>query len=313
MGDLLNLVIQLTIELVQLFQVDSNLIVEVVSDFDGFSDLLELVKLLLVLLLLCCLVGVDPVLNHLDLCQHLVCLGGVNVLLIVAILLDVCSQVIDVGLEVVLGCLQTQDLCIIMEHLTLNFLELLPDIGRESMGLCVIGQLGSVLSVSLLDLKLLHWGRHLLVFLSHLLVLLLGSSFLLLRWRISACLTFCFLVFGSFCLLGCWDIFLDWDFLFFSPLLKDLHSLKTGNLMDVVADSEDELELLMLGHCFLDHVLGYLGGQAWEDGSAIGVVDQQVHASLLVVKGDGLGGGEGATNGEELLSGYLGSISCWSK
>lgn len=60
--------------------------------------------------------------------------------------------------------------------------------------------------------------------------------------------------------------------------------------MDVVAYSEDERVLLIvLEFPFLDLVLRDLGRKAWQKLESLGVVNEQVHASLLVVEGNCLG------------------------
>jgi hypothetical protein len=84
---------------------------------------------------------------------------------------------------------------------------------------------------------------------------------------------------GGICLRSlCWlgwgsHILLNGDLLFLDPLLLEVGRLENGDLMDVVADTQDEADLLMLRLTLVDHIAGDLKGVAREQGSSGGIVD----------------------------------------
>ena len=123
----------------------------------------------------------------------------------------------------------------------------------------VIGNGDGGLLCLLPDLILLLWCLWLLLLLSlHLCVRLWLSAF-------SLC--------SSFSWLGClcWlrrsrNILLDGDLLLFGPLLLEVAGLEDGDLVDVVANPEDEGNLIVvLLLTLLDGVGGYLAGETSEE------------------------------------------------
>ena len=99
---------------------------------------------------------------------------------------------------------------------------------------------------------------------------LLGGFLFLLLWlhlHVSGWVTFC----GSFSgwlgyldgLDRCGNILLDWNLLLLSPLFLEIRGLENGDLMDVVADSQDKGHLIIvLLLAFLDYVARYLAGES---------------------------------------------------
>jgi len=100
----------------------------------------------------------------------------------------------------------------------------------------------------------------------------------------------------------------DHDFLFFSPLLNQLRTVQSCDLVNVVYYFELELDFAatfavsVLRLSGLDHVLRDLVWQAFQDLSAFAVVDEEVHVTEFVVKSHSLGQGEHASFCEKFFS-----------
>ena len=61
----------------------------------------------------------------------------------------------------------------------------------------------------------------------------------------------------------------------------------------------------MLGLALIDHVPSDVSGEAWQHCGTWGVLHDQFHSALLVIKSDCLGRGEVAADWEEFLCDHL--------
>ena len=154
------------------------------------------------------------------------------------------------------------------------------------MSLCFIVQIASCFLIPFLQFKLLLWGillRHflLLLFLHFNIWLLLGLALIRLV-TISLFLIFRFLDWGV--LFRCWDIFFDWNLLFFCPFFSHFNTFQTRNLMNVIAHSQDERVLFMFRVSFFDLVLSNLTWHPLHQRCLRRVMHKQFHTSFFIIK-----------------------------
>lgn len=65
--------------------------------------------------------------------------------------------------------------------------------------------------------------------------------------------------------------------------------------MNVIADSEDEGELLMLVLAFLNDIAGDFSRDARNEVDRVGIMNEKVHSTSLVIKCDSFGRREGGS------------------
>jgi hypothetical protein len=63
----------------------------------------------------------------------------------------------------------------------------------------------------------------------------------------------------------CWDIFLHWNFLFLNPFFNEFNILKLRDLMNVIANSQNQRVFIMLRMGIFDFVLSNLSWNSMQD------------------------------------------------
>ena len=134
------------------------------------------------------------------------------------------------------------------------------------MSLGFISQVRGSFLIFLFDFILLLRG--LLLLFSICLSILLGF---LLVWLISSSLLLIFSLWSFF--LWSRNIFLHSNLFIFSPFLSQLNTFKTWNLMNLVADSQNEGVFFMLWMAFFDFILSYLMGKSLKLWSILRIVN----------------------------------------
>jgi hypothetical protein len=207
------LVVNLSYECIELFEVDGEVRSEVEPGLDGERNLLELLESLLVLVGGCLLaLAVDPVDGLLEMLHECDALRLLNVLLHGSVAVDVVLQVVGERLKLILGRLKVQDVVVVVEPMLFLSEEVFTDLRRKCEVLGVALEVRTGLLVLLADLILLLRGLHWCL---RLLLLHLGVGGWLLLLTISRLVRLGCL--GG--LRGSGNIFLDRDLLLLNPFL----------------------------------------------------------------------------------------------
>lgn len=263
-------IVDILSEVLELLKIYVNLWVESVSFLYWVPDLLEFIQFILVSLNWSALAfSIEPIDCFLQFLHQLFSDSRIDVLLIGTIAINIVFKLVWVSLKFILGSFVVKNLVILREPSIFLSGEMGSYILRQGMWLSIDSDRACCLLVLFTDLILLLGSfRLLLLFLFHLSI----GRFLL------SCLRSTLLFRGLSWLWWCRDIFFNRNLFFFNPFLLEVGRLKARYLMNVVADSQNEGNfLIVFGFTFFDSVLCDFFREALNQLNTIRVVDEEIH------------------------------------